>query len=231
MTYKDYIRRILWGYFWFIIIALVLVLLVSWVVSIYVDGVEGLLTARGIRWMCSNIVPNFAAVHLAEMLLGLMSISVLRESGIMHTMKGRISLKQKRALQITGLAVLLVSGVFSLLLILPDAVLLSAFGTFHHSALSKGFYGLSMCLLIFVGCVYGYTSGRFLAMRDLVHAHVSIFSTVANYFVILFFASQLVGCIEFTGILPLLGDDGTILYLLRGFLYNVPLLLYILLAL
>lgn len=231
MTYKDHIRRILRVFFYSIVVALVLVLFVSWVASIYVEGVEGLLTARGIRWMCSSIVPNFAAVHLAKIFLGLMAISVLRESGIMHTLRGRISLKQKRALQITGAAVLMVLGVFALLLLLPNAVLLSALGTFHNSAFSKGGYGLLMCLAIFVGNVYGYTSGRFLVMRDFVHAHTSILSTVANYFVFLFFASQLVGCIEFTGILPLLGDDGTALYLLRGLLYNVPLLLYVLLAL
>ena len=165
------------------------------------------------------------------MLLGLMAISVLRESGIISTCRGHVSLKQKRALQITGISFLLVVCLFSLMLFLPNALLLSAFGTFQDSAFSKGFYGILMCLAIFIGNVYGYTSGRFLTMSDFVHAHVSIFSTVANYFVILFFASQFVGCVDYTGILPLLGDDGTFLYFLRGFLYNVPLLLYIFLAL
>lgn len=231
MTYKDYIRRFLQYYFWVIVSALVILLFASWLLSIYVEGVEGLLTPRGIRWLCSNIVPNFASVHLAKMLLGLMAISVLRESGITHVVQGHLSLKQRQALRITGIAVFVILCLFSLLLLLPDAILLSALGTFHNSAFSKGFYGLLMCLAIFIGNVYGYTSGRILTMSDFVHAHVSIFSTLANYFVILFFSSQLVGCLEFTGILPLLGDDGTALYLLRGVLYNVPLLLYILLAL
>lgn len=227
---QKYIRRILQGYFWFIVSMLVVLLFASWVLSIYVDGVQGLLTARGIRWMCSNIIPNFASVHLAKILLGLMAISVLRESGIFRTAHGHISLKQKRALQITGIAVLVIIGLFSLLLFLPNAVLLSAFGTMNNSALSKGFDGLFMCLAIFVGNVYGYTSGRFVTIRDFVEAHVAIFPTLANYFVILFLASQLVCCMEFTGILPLLGGDDTWLFLLKGLLYNVPLLLYILLA-
>lgn len=231
LGYKDYIRRILKCYFWGIVGMLFLLLFASWVASIYVEGVEGLLTPRGIRWMCVNIIPNFASVHLAKMLLGLMAISVLRESGIIATLRGHISMKQKRALQITGISVLIVLCLFSLLLFLPKAILLSAFGTFHNSAFSKGLDGLLMCLVILIGNVYGYTSGRFLTMRDFVHGHVSIFSTLANFFVILFFASQLIGCIEFTGILPLLGDDGTAVYWLRGLLYNIPLLLYILLAL
>lgn len=228
--YKQYIHGILQGYFWLTFTALVLLLFVSWMLSIYVDGVEGLLTPRGIRWMCSNIVANFASVHLAKMLLGLMAISVLRESGIFLAFRGHVSLKQKRALQITGIAVMVIVGLFSLLLFLPKAILLSAFGTIRHSAFTKGLYGLLMCLGIFIGNIYGYTSGKFVSMRDFIQAHVAIFPIVSNYFVVLFLASQLVGCIEFTGVLSLLGNQEQILYLLRGLLYNLPLLLYILLA-
>ncbi len=231
MTYKDYILRILKYLFWGVLIGLVLLLFVSWVLSIYVDGVQGLLTYRGIRWMCVNIVPNFSEVHIAKMLLGLMAMSVLRESGILRTFRSHLSLKQRRALQITGVSVLVVLSLFSLLLLLPNAVLLSAFGSIQHSAFSKGLYGLIACLTIFIGMVYGYTSGRFSTMHDFVHAHVSIFSAMPNYFVMLFFASQFLGCLNFTGILPLLGDDGTVFHILKGLLYNGSLLLYILLAL
>jgi p-aminobenzoyl-glutamate transporter AbgT len=231
MHKQSIIRRILQCYFVGIALSFVVLLFASWVLSIYVDGVEGLLTARGIRWMCSNIVPNFAAVPLAKRLMEMMALSVLLESGIFRTFRGHISLKQKRALQITGISVLVVVGLFSLLLFLPNAVLLSAFGTISHSAFSKGLHGLLVCLVIFLGNVYGYTSGQFTTLHHFVHAHVAIFSTVANYFVILFLASQLVGCLDFTGILPLLGDDGTGLFVLKGILYNIPLLLYFLLLL
>jgi p-aminobenzoyl-glutamate transporter AbgT len=231
MTYKDYIRRILKYLFWGIFIALVLLLFISWVLSVYVDGVQGLLTTRGIRWMCVNIVPNFSSVHIAKLLLGLMALSVLRASGILRAFHSHISLKQRRALQITGISVVVVLILFSLLLLLPDPVLLSAFGTFHNSAFSKGFYGLLACLAIFVGNVYGYTSGRFITMRDFMQAHASLFAAIPNYFVMLFLASQFVNCLDYTGILPLLGDNGIVLYLLKGLLYNGTLLLYILLAL
>ena len=231
MSYKDYIRRILRCYYWSIVILLFLLLLSSWLLGIYVDGVQGLLSPRGIRWMCSNIVPNFASVHLAKMLLGVMAFGVLNESGIFRTFSDRVSLKQQRALLITGSVFVFVVGLFSLLLFLPNAVLLSAFGTFSHSAFSKGFYGLMMVMAILVGNVYGATMGRFVSMHDFVQAHVAIFSTVAGYFVIVFLASQFIGCLEFTGILTLLGDDGTVLHILRVFLYDFPLVLYILLSL
>ena len=231
MNYKNIIKQVLQCYFIGIAVLLVALLFVSWVLSIYVEGIQGLLTARGIRWMCSNIVPNFAAVSLAKRLMEMMALSVLLESGIFHTLRGHISLKQKRALQMTGIFTLMVVGVFSLLLLLPKAVLLSAFGTFHNSAFSKGLYGLLLCLAMFVGNIYGYTSGKFLRLYDFVHAHVSLFSSVGNYFVLLFMASQLIGCLEFTGILTLMGDSDMLIFILKGLLYNIPLLLYVLLLL
>ena len=91
MTYKDHIQRLLKYLFWGMLIALVLLLFISWVLSVYVDGVQGLLTTRGIRWMCVNIVPNFASVHIAKLMLGLMAISVLRESGILRAFRSHIS--------------------------------------------------------------------------------------------------------------------------------------------
>jgi p-aminobenzoyl-glutamate transporter AbgT len=230
-TYRDYIQTILRCIFWGIVIMLVLLLFASWVLSIYVEGVQGLLTPRGIRWLCANIIPNFATVHLAKILLGLMAMSVLRESGFLKALRSPSSLKQRRALQITSISSLVILGLFSLLLLLPNAILLSAFGTIHHSAFSKGVDGLLALFIIFIGNVYGFTSGRFTTMHDFVRAHVSIFSALANYFFMLFLASQLVACIDFTGILPLLGDDGTAFFLLKGLLYNGPLLLYILLVL
>ena len=94
MHKQSIIRRILQCYFVGIALSFVVLLFASWVLSIYVDGVEGLLTARGIRWMCSNIVPNFAAVSLAKRLMEMMALSVLLESGIFRTFRGHISLKQ-----------------------------------------------------------------------------------------------------------------------------------------
>lgn len=231
MTYKDYIQRFLKHLFWGVLTALVLLFFISWVLSIYVDGVHGLLTTRGIRWMCVNIVPNFSSVHIAKLLLGLMAMSVIRASGILQAFRSHISLKQRRALQITGVSVVVALILFSMLLLLPDPVLLSAFGTFRNSAVSRGFFGLLACLAIFAGNVYGYTSGRFATMRDFMQAHASIFAAIPNYFVMLFLVSQFVNCLNYTGILPLLGDDGTFFYIIKGFLYNGTLLLYILLAL
>ena len=230
MKYKELIQRILQYYLLGIVIAFVVLLLTSWLASIYVNEIIGILTPRVIRWICSNIVANFSTVPLAKILLGLMSISVLRESGIFKVLRGHLSLKQKRALQITGISAATILLFFSMLLFLPNALLLSAFGTIEDSAFTKGLYGLVACYIIIVGNVYGYTSGRFIRISDFIHAHTRIFSVVANYFVILFLASQFVCCLEFTDVFSLFSSGETCLFAFRCFLYYAPLVLYIVLA-
>lgn len=229
--YRQLITRLLRGCFWCITMLLVLLFVVSWVLSVYVDGVEGLLTPRGIRWMCSHLLANFATLPLASILMGLMALSVLRESGLSQVFRRHLSLKQRRALQITGLTLLVVLGLFSLLLLLPRAILLSAFGTLAHSAFSTGSFGLLFCLLMLMGNVYGYTSGRFVTLQDFLHAHVALLAAVAPSFVFLFLGSQLVECLQFTGLLPLLGDEGLQLFVLKALFCYVPLLLYVLMVL
>lgn len=230
MISKPLIRRVLQCYFVSIVALLVVLMFVSWVMSIYIDGVEGLLTSRGIRWMCSNIIANFASVPLAEILLGLMAIGVLHESGLIHAFRGHTSLKQKRALEITGISFVVIVCLFSLLLLLPHAVLLSAFGTFSHSPFSKGAYGLAACVVIFIGNIYGYTSGKFVTLHDFLAAHTRLLSSVANYFVLLFLSSQFVCCLQFTGILELIGDNTLLSTVIGNILYYFPLFLYLVLA-
>lgn len=230
MKYKALIQSILQYYLLGIAIAFVFLLLTSWLASIYVNEITGILTPRGIRWMCSNIVANFSSVPLAKILLGLMSISVLRESGIFKVFRGHLSLKQMRALQITVLSAVIILLLFSMLLFLPNPLLLSAFGTIENSAFAKGLYGLAACYIIIVGNVYGYTSGRFIRTSDFIHAHTKIFFVVANYFVILFIASQFVCCLEFTEIFSLFSSGDVWLSAFRYFLYYFPLVLYIALA-
>lgn len=230
MKYKELIQRILQYYLLGIVIAFVVLLLASWLTSIYVNEITGILTPRGIRWICSNIIVNFSSVPLAKILLGFMSVSVLRESGIFKIFRGHLSLKQKRALQITGLSVAIILLLFSMLLFLPNPLLLSAFGTLEGSAFTKGLYGLVACCIIIVGNVYGYTSGKFIRASDFIYAHTKIFSVVANYFVILFIASQFVCCLEFTEIFSMFSSGDVWFSVFRCFLYYFPLVPYMALA-
>lgn len=224
-----FIHQLLRWYLVGVVSLLLLLLPSSWLVGIYVDGVEGLLSAHGIRWMCSHVVTNFSSLPLASIILGLIAWGALKESGMFHAFSRHTSLKQRRALQVTGVALTMVVVVFLLLLFLPQAVLLSAFGTVSHSAFSKGLFGLMACVAIFLGNVYGYTCGRFTNLPDVVEAHGKAISSVSGYFIILFFASQLIACLQFTGILQLWTDSDLVFVLFKSLFYGIPLLLYLML--
>lgn len=224
---RDILKYLLQWSFLTVVALLVLLVIVSWILCIYSDSINGLLTPHGMRWLTSHCVSNYCSVPLGEILLGLIGFGSLAESDILKLFNGHISLKQKRALQTTLIIVAIVLGIFSTFLFLPNAVLLSAFGTISNSPFSKGLYGLVVCLSILIANVYGYTSGKFVTLEDFINAHSSFIKKAGFYFIFVFFSSQFVQCLDYTNILLLFGDDGMILEIIRCIMYYMPLILVI----
>lgn len=212
------------------ILSLVLVALfmLSWIVSIYSDGVNGLLTPRGVRWVVSSVMGNFASTPLAEIISGMIAFGVLRDSKILSLLSSKPTLKQRYALKITAFAAVAILLLMSLTLVLPNALLLSSFGTVVNSPFMKGLYAIALAFIIFVGNIYGYTSGRYISLSDFVQAHVSVFKISSPYFILLFLSSQLVNCLDYTDLLVLVGDENMLLFLCKCVLYYMPLLLFVL---
>ncbi len=173
----------------------------SMVASIYSDGVNSLLSARGLRWMVSHLMSNFSVIPWAEVLFALFGISVFIESGLPHSMRKGASLKQRRALQTTVAFSLIVLILFSLLLFLPDAVLLSSFGSLTNSPFTKGAYGLAVLFVMLVSNTFGYTSGKFASVNDFVNAHVAIFPHAGRLLVIMFLSAQFITCLRYTNLI------------------------------
>ncbi|MCM1311391.1 MAG: AbgT family transporter [Bacteroides sp.] len=200
----------------------------SWVGNVYNLGMENLLCADGIRWATANIVTNFTSAPLAEVILLMTGTGVIAESGILTSFFHRSSLKQKRALLFTltllTLFCLLVLG----LITLPGAILLNAFGTLQDSPFSKSIPGLLFVLALIAGNGYGYTSGRFTTMHDVIAAHTTLSKAASGYFLTMFASAQLIGCAEYTHVLSLFGNDEAFaLNVLSFILYYVTLILYI----
>ncbi len=210
-----------------LICLIVLLSLWSWVGSVYGMGMENLLCADGIRWAVVNVVPNFVSVPTAEVLLLMMGLSVIIESGLPTACFFVSSLKQKRALLFT-LTLLFVFCLLVLALVAwPGAVLLNAFGTLHNSPFSKSVPGLLFVLALIAGNGYGYTSGRFVTMRDIVAAHTRLISLSSGYFVMLFVASQFIACARYTHVFAAWGDETCVLDVLSWILYYGMLVPYI----
>ena len=113
----------------------VVVTVLSWVGNVYEWGVNNLLCADGIRWAVANIIYNFTDSPIGEIILLLLGLSVLTESGFLTFWKSAKSIKQKRAMQITIVAIVVYCLTIFCLLFTSHAVLLSAFGTIHEAKL------------------------------------------------------------------------------------------------
>lgn len=227
--YRSVLRQLTQWFFLTVVALFVLLLIVSWLLCIYFDSINGLLSPHGIRWLTSHLVSNFCTVPFGEIILGLIGVGSLIESDIFKLFSGHISLKQKRALQTTIITVVIVLCVFSSFLLMPNAILLSAFGTISNSPFSKGVYGLIVCLFILIANVYGYTSGKFVTLDDFVNAHSSFIKKTGFYFIFVFFSSQFIQCLDYTHILAVLGDNGVVLEIIKCVLYYLPLAILILL--
>lgn len=227
MAKKNMAMRILCAYAVALLVLQVLLVMASWVASIYVDGVYALLAPRGIRWMCSSIVDNFASAPLAPSLMALMTVSLMQRSGVYGIFSDRLSLRKRRAAHVTAAVGATILLVFSLLLFLPNAVLLSAFGTISHSSLAHGWYGLLVLYVSAISLVYGYASGCISSMADILDGGTPLAAQFGSYLLLAFLASQLVGALGYTELLRAMGDDGIWMETLSIVLYYAPLAAYI----
>lgn len=216
------------------LLGILVLAIVSWIGSVYGLDVHNLLSGEGLRWCVSNVLANFRHAPLAEILLALLALGILTESGFCRTLIDflhphhslrDISLKRQRAFQLSLLAVILCIALTLSLTFFNNSLLLSAFGTFVGSALQHGLFPLLLLLLMVVGVVFGTTSGRFLTAADLIHAAGWLLSRVADYFLTLFLAAQLVGCLTF--VLPTPAGHAAPMMLVSAILYLVPLILYL----
>ncbi len=220
------IRRILDFLPFLLILLIALLTIFSWIGSVYGMDVQNLMSADGVRWLVSNVLPNFNQAPIAIILLTLMTLSTLTESELLTTLFRRskpLTLKQRRALLYATVVFFLGIALILALTLLPSSILLSAFGHFEHSALQKGLFSLLLALVLLASVTYGYTAGRFFSWTDLVRAAAYIPSRVASYWLTLFVVSQFVACLDhvFTPSSP------TPLTILAYLLYFVPLLLHL----
>ena len=148
--------------------------IISWIGNIYGWGLNNLFSQAGIRWTVTYFIPNISCAPFAEVMSSLIALGVLIESGIFGAFSKKASLKQQRALSLAIAVLVIIVIVLACMVLLPNAVLLSPFGTFAESPFSEGLLGILCVTVIIVGNVYGLASGRFFNLTDTNKAHVSL---------------------------------------------------------
>ncbi len=197
-----------------LLLLIVLTAILSWLGSVYDWGLHSLLDAEGLRWMLTHVIDNVRQSPWVEIVMGLCSLSVLSESGLLQVFtpcfwrRSQRSLKKMRALQVTAVCFVFLVLCTLYFVLMPTSPLLSAFGRFSQSPLYYGFYSLSLIVVTLLSVIYGYTSGRFLTLVEVAQAMVYVPVALAEYFITIFFAAQFVACLHYAlGVpLPTLGQ-------------------------
>ena len=145
--------------------AQLLLMLVSWLLAaaIPTSGVRSLLSSEGLRWFLGHFADMLGTPLLLCLLLLLMAYGGLKDCGILHF---KSSYRQRRALAITLLLLVVYVGVIVLLVMLPHAVLLSATGSLWPSPFSAAIVPMIAFGIMLLSVVYGYVAGSYRSMSD-----------------------------------------------------------------
>lgn len=182
----------------FFFLMTVVLALFSWVANIYGWGdIQSLLSAEGIRWLLGHVVENYVSCPaLGIVLILLMGLGIAVHSGLYGILKRLcqkeklLSHKERWALTLT----MAVWGIYAMLvvasLLLPWNFMWGITGSWLYSPLSKGFvYVLSIGIGL-SGVVYGYVSGNFRRLSDIMTGMSYLIARESSYFVTLFFVTQ-----------------------------------------
>lgn len=192
-----------------LLLALVVLILVSWLLSAtQADGVRSLLSSEGIRFFFGGFNDMLLQPLLVWMLLLSMAWGCLRESGLLQCLPF-LSRREKtdryaplggrkRSLSILLIAIMVVYvGVVLLLTVRPQAVLLSATGQLWPSPFSRALVPVVAFGIILLSIAYGLLSRRFLSVADVCQSLVRGIVSAAPLFLLYVLAMQFFGALRF----------------------------------
>lgn len=146
-------------------------ILVSWIVSA-VDtssSIHSIISAGGIRWFVGSLTHNMSSPLLAYIVMGAISYSVFRNSGLSKVVgsKSKLSTQQKFGIRIMALEF----GLFVVCLLLatatPHAILLSVTGNLFPSSFSRGIIPLLFSQIFIMSLIYGIIGGTINSLEKL----------------------------------------------------------------
>ena len=208
------------------LVLLLLLMLLSWMGDVYGWGVGNLLSREGLCWGCSHLTANVSEAPLGGLLLLIICISTLIESGLLaprgKTRRKR-SLRERKALQAVAVLVLLIVIVLGAMLVSASPLILSPLGRFSGSPLQHSALPLALLLLTLLALVYGISAGRFLSFGDVLRACVLFLIRYPTYVLSVFTGAQLLAALRYA--LPTL--SATTFLTAEAVVYGLPLLLYL----
>jgi len=158
-----------WGVL-ILIIGQWLLVILSWLVSATNgNDVRSLLSSEGIRWFIGNFTDLLASPLIVWLLLLLSAFGCFQKSGFANCAKP-MSFRERIALRVALVFLLIYLVVIGLLTLMPHAILLSATGYLFPSAFSRSIIPLFCFGVCLFSITFGLMSGRLQSMSDIVQA-------------------------------------------------------------
>ena len=178
-----------------------LVILVSWLITAAMPDapLRSLLSSEGIRWFFGHLTENQLTPLLAWMLFIVIAYGAMRKSGLLHAvrMMDKVDFRQKFALRIVIIEVILFLCVLLLLTSVPHAILLSVTGNLFPSSFSQSLIPcLSFACVVF-SISYGVISGSFHSLHDVFESFTSQIPALAPLLIVYILAAQLFYSLKF----------------------------------
>ena len=178
-----------------------LVILVSWLITAAMPDapLRSLLSSEGIRWFFGHLTENQLTPLLAWILFIVIAYGAMRKSGLLHAvrMMGKVDFRQKFALRIVIIEVILFLCVLLLLTSVPHAILLSVTGNLFPSSFSQSLIPcLSFACVVF-SISYGVISGSFHSLSDVFKSFTSQIPALAPLLIVYILAAQLFYSLKF----------------------------------
>ena len=150
-----------------LVISQVLLFILSWLLSaMRLEGVRSLLSSEGIRWFFGAFADNVASPWLVSLLLILIAFGALQQSCI----PGGRGYRDRVALRVAVIVLVLFVLVIALLTLPPHAILLSATGELFPSAFSRSLLPIITFGVSLFAVVFGMMSGRLKTLSDILGA-------------------------------------------------------------
>ena len=151
-----------------ITLAQMLLVLVSWVLSVTTDGgVRSLISGEGIRWFLGNVNDILLSPALVWLLLLSLAFGCLRRAFKNYPLRCSKGLLWAFAFLLVYVVVIL------LLTITPHAILLSATGSLSHSPFTRALAQLLTVGLLLFAVVYGVVTNAFRSLGEIVESMVT----------------------------------------------------------
>ena len=183
-----------------LLVAECVLVIISWLLSAArIEGVRSMLSSEGIRWFFGGFSNIIASPLLAWLLLALIAGGSLQRSGVVNHFysKGDVSFRNRLALRVASVFVLLYGIVICMLTLLPHAILLSVKGYLFPSAFSRSLVPIVCFGITLFSVVYGIISGNKQKGEDVLDILSYGLRQGANLIIIYIFAIQLYASLRF----------------------------------